>query len=156
MITIRDATIEDIPFMKAMIWEAIMASPGFVAEMGLEKIRQHEDNNWQEWAIQPNPAFIALDETGRKLGTLTLKPHEKEDEAVVGWRFGIGVEAAARGQGVGQRLIERALDYSRSHNARYLTLFVDPANTPAHTLYRKLGFVERGEEHGTLEMRISF
>ena len=34
-ITIREATAEDIPFMQAMIWEAILASPAFVAQHGV-------------------------------------------------------------------------------------------------------------------------
>jgi ribosomal protein S18 acetylase RimI-like enzyme len=156
MITIREATEEDRLFLKAMIWEAIMASPSLVSEMGLEKLRQHEEESWNKWSPASEPAFIALDNDGRKLGAISLRAHEQEDEKITGWRFGIGVEAEARGWRIGWQLIERALAFSRATGARYLTLFVDPANIPARALYSKMGFIEMGETHGAIEMRVTF
>src|SRR3954470_11437958 len=100
-ITIRNATEEDRLFLKAMTWEAIMASPNFVREMGLEKLREHEEESWANWTASAEPAFIAFNAEGRKLGAISLKANEKENDKVIGWRFGIGLEADARGQGIG-------------------------------------------------------
>jgi ribosomal protein S18 acetylase RimI-like enzyme len=156
IITIRDATAEDMPFLKAMNWEAILASPNFVREMGLEKIRQHEDESWANWTLNAEPAFIAVNAEGRRLGAISLKANEKENDKVIGWRFGIGLEADARGQGIGRQLIEHTLQFGRANGARYVSLYVDPANLPAFTLYHKMGFIEIGETHGAIEMRINF
>src|SRR5438094_168419 len=104
-ITIKEATTDDIPFLQAMIWEAIRASPGLIAQLGLENVQQHEAEYWRVWAEHPDPAFLAIDASGRKLGALTLKPNDT-DEPVSGWRLGIGVAAEARGQGVGRHLLE--------------------------------------------------
>jgi ribosomal protein S18 acetylase RimI-like enzyme len=39
--------------------------------------------------------------------------------------------------------------------ASYVTLFVDPTNTPAIALYQHVGFVEVGEQDKLLEMPIN-
>src|SRR4051812_15303955 len=97
---IQNAEAGDLPFLQAMNWQAVLASPGFIEEYGLEKLQQQEDDYWPTWTPQDNPAFIALDESGQKLGAIILKNHERDKLPVRGWRFGIGVEEAARGKGV--------------------------------------------------------
>lgn len=154
-ITLREATAEDIPFMRAMIWEAILASPTYLAQYGVEKMQQHEEHYWSSWREHLDPAFVALDGTGRKLGAITVKPNDK-GEPVSGWRIGIGVEAHTRGQGVGKRLIERAIAFARMKGARYVNLLVDPTNTRAIALYQHTCFVEVGERDYLIEMRINF
>ena len=126
-ITVREATTEDIPFVRAMIWEAIIASPILVTQDGIETMQQYEEHYWRNWTEHPNPAFVAIEVTGRKVGAITVKPNGT-DEPIQGWRIGIGVEAFARGQGVGQHLIERARDFARENNAIYVNRFVDPMN----------------------------
>ncbi len=152
-IAIREATAEDIPFLQAMIWEAILASPALIVQDGLETMQQYEEHYWRGWQEHPDPAFVALDATGRKLGAITVKPNDA-GEPVSGWRIGIGVEALARGQGVGRHLIERAITFAREKGALYINLFVDPTNMHAIALYRCLGFVEVGKIGELIEMRI--
>jgi ribosomal protein S18 acetylase RimI-like enzyme len=152
-ITIKEATAEDIPFLQAMIWQAMLASPIFVAHHGVETLQHLEEQYWRNWEAHPDPAFIALDATGQKLGAITVKPNGV-DEPVQGWRIGIAVVAHARGQGLGQRLLERAIAFAREKGADYINLFVDPTNTRAIALYRRVGFVEVGERDQVIEMRI--
>jgi ribosomal protein S18 acetylase RimI-like enzyme len=152
-ITVREATAEDIPFMRAMIWEAILASPNFVEQLGVENLQQMEDDYWHGWLEHPDPSFVAEDASGKKLGAISVKPNGQE-KPVNGWRIGIGVEAHARGQRVGQCLLERTITFARDNGARYINLFVDSANIPAITLYRRVGFVEVSEKDGLVEMRI--
>ncbi len=152
-ITVREATTEDIPFMRAMIWEAILASPIFLAQVGVEKVQQLEEDYWNGWRERPDPAFVAIDASGEKLGAISVKPNDK-DKPVSGWRLGIGVEAHARGQRVGQYLLERVIAFAKENGARYINLFVDSTNTPAITLYRRVGFVEMSERAGLIEMQI--
>ena len=59
-ILIKEATVEEVPFLKAMIWEAILASPLFVAHHGVETLKQLEEEYWDRWEEQPDPAFVAL------------------------------------------------------------------------------------------------
>lgn len=154
-VTIREATSEDIPFMRAMIWEAILASPNQVAHYGLETMQRFEERYWSRWAKHPDPAFVANDADGRKLGAITIKANDR-GKPVRSWRVGIGVEIGARGQGVGQHLLERAIAFARENGATYISLCVDPTNGPAIALYRRTGFVAVGEKDQLIEMRIRF
>lgn len=96
---------------------------------------------------------MALDATGRKLGAIFIKSHDAE-EPTGGWRLGIGVEAEMRSQGIGRRLLEHAIAFVREQGASYVHLYVDPVNTRAMALYRRVGFVEVGKQYKVLEMRI--
>jgi ribosomal protein S18 acetylase RimI-like enzyme len=153
-IIVRTATTQDIPFMRAMIWEAILASPALVAQHGLEAMQRYEEHYWNQWAEHPDPAFVALNAVGHKLGAITIKPNDT-DKPVSGWRIGIGVQAHARGQGVGNHLMEQAIAFAREKSAKYINLFVDPTNTQAIALYQRIGFVEVGEMDHLIEMRIN-
>ena len=150
-IIIMEATVDDVPFLKAMIWEAILASPHFVDRHSVETLQRLEEEYWSRWVEQPDPAFVALDVSGQKLGAITVKPIE-EDEPVQGWRIGIAVVPQARGHGVGQRLLERAIAFARDKKAHYVNLFVDPANRRAIALYHRVGFVEVDEVDQIIEM----
>ncbi len=46
-VTIRETTTEDIPFLQAMIWEAILASPILLAHYGIEALQQMEEQYWR-------------------------------------------------------------------------------------------------------------
>ena len=154
-IRIRRASADDIPFLRAMIWEAVLASPSFiVAHNGLAALEESEARRWETWQPEADPAFVALDADGSKLGAITLRPHSSPNGE--GWQLGLGAEAEARGRGAGQRLVEHAIVYLRGIAAPYLTLYVDTANTAAIALYRRTGFVECGLEHeNVIEMRRS-
>jgi ribosomal protein S18 acetylase RimI-like enzyme len=153
-ILIKEATVEDVPFLKAMIWEAILASPIFVAHHGVEILQQMEKEYWSRWEEQPDPAFVAIDASGQKVGAITVKPNG-EDEPIQGWRIGIAVVAQARGHGVGRHLLERAIAFARDKEAHYINLFVDPTNRRAIALYQRVGFVEIDERDQIIEMRIN-
>src|SRR5262249_31110194 len=140
-ITIRRATTADVPFLQAMIWQALLASPNVLAHHGLETIQQSEERYWSSWTEQSDPAFVAVDATGQRLGAIVLKPNDT-NEPVSGWQFGIGVEGQVRGQGVGQQLIERVIALAREKGAGHVNLLVDPSNTRAIALYQRMGFVQ--------------
>ncbi len=152
-IVIRQATADDIPFLRAMMREALLASPSFLAHHDLAALEQADEEVWSKWRDHPDPAFIAVDATGRNMGALRMRAHTAAEEQ--GWQIGIGVEAEARNQGIGRLLIERAIAYARATGAAYLYLIVDPANSPAIALYRRTGFVETGEREHIIEMRLS-
>jgi len=154
-ITIRDAQADDVPFMRDMIWEALLASPVFMAHLGIEAIQRHEDHYWNAWTAATDPGFIAVDGNSRKLGLILLKPSDPGQPAV-GWRLSMGVEADVRGQRIGQQLIEHALEFARADGKRFVNLFVDPTNSRAIALYRRIGFAEVAVQDNVIEMRISF
>jgi putative acetyltransferase len=58
--------------------------------------------------------------------------------------LGMMVRDRYRGQGVGSRLLEACIDWSRTHGAHKITLSVWPHNERAIRLYKHHGFVVEG------------
>jgi ribosomal protein S18 acetylase RimI-like enzyme len=57
---------------------------------------------------------------------------------------GLGVDPAYQGRGVGQALLEAAVEEARRRGARKLSLRVLGSNTTARRLYERCGFVVEG------------
>jgi RimJ/RimL family protein N-acetyltransferase len=62
--------------------------------------------------------------------------------------FGMLVDRAWRGRGVGSALVQAAVDRARRQGLHKLCLEVFPHNTAAIALYRKCGFAEEGRRVG--------
>ncbi|MBY6187291.1 GNAT family N-acetyltransferase [Marinobacter hydrocarbonoclasticus] len=77
----------------------------------------------------------------RVLGYVLMAPGQEGD----GWVLALAVSEAARGQGLARTLMNTALSHAAGRY-RQLKLTVDPNNTPAQSLYQKLGFEVIGEE----------
>lgn len=152
-ITIRAATLDDLPFLRAMQWEALLASPQFMASMGLDALHVREEQLWSTWPAPGEIAFVAEAPGPTPLGAVFLRVHERVDERVVGYRLAIAVRAERRGEGIGRRLIEHAKRYSVASGADYLVLFVDTSNQRAIHLYEATGFA-LGDQHGVVPMII--
>jgi ribosomal protein S18 acetylase RimI-like enzyme len=58
---------------------------------------------------------------------------------------GVRVSAAHRGQKIGQRLIEHALELAKSHGASLAQFTTDKSRQDAHRFYERLGFVASHE-----------
>jgi ribosomal protein S18 acetylase RimI-like enzyme len=151
-VDIRIATRADRPFLRRMQWEALQASPQFLAAMGIDPVRQREEQTWAAWPGPDEVAFVAEDpERGIPLGAVILRVHERAAGLVIGFRLVIGVEKAARRQGIGRLLIERAQAHAREQRAEYVTLDVDAANEPAIRAYRATSFAP-GDRHHIVPM----
>jgi ribosomal protein S18 acetylase RimI-like enzyme len=89
------------------------------------------------------PQFVAL--CGAKVvgwcDIVRLYPHLGYEH---NGRLGMGVLAPWRGQGVGRRLLDRALSAASGAGFRRVELEVYASNTAALALYRSRGFVEEG------------
>ncbi len=154
MIIVRDATIEDVPFIKEMMWEAIEFSPVLIRDSGVRELRARQSAYWGQWHETNHPVFVATDEAGQKLGAIALRPyHDFRHGAPAVWELGIGVAVTARRQGVGQKLLEKAIEHCRKTNLPYLVLTVDPTNRLAQALYRKTNFKITSKRYGVIEMR---
>jgi ribosomal protein S18 acetylase RimI-like enzyme len=61
------------------------------------------------------------------------------------WLGSVYVVPAARGRGLLEALLERAVGWAREQGGLELALEVHEDNAPARRAYRRLGFVETGE-----------
>ena len=101
-----------------------------------------DQTDWQRW-------FIAVTSEPRVVGHVDLKGDSLKT-GLHRCELGIGIERGFRGHGLGRRLMEVAIGFSRDAQVlRWLDLRVFAHNTRALALYRSLGF----EEVGTLRDR---
>ncbi|MCX4549520.1 GNAT family N-acetyltransferase [Streptomyces sp. NBC_01267] len=93
-------------------------------------------------AADPHQHLVVAVREGRVVGTLqlTVIPGLSRRGATRALIEGVRVHADERGSGLGTRLIEWAVDTSRSQNCRLVQLTSDTTRTDAHRFYERLGF----------------
>lgn len=96
-----------------------------------------------------NPQFVALDE-GRVVGWCDITRHFRPTQSHRG-SLGMGIIPAYRGNRLGQRLMEAALNAANDVGLIRIELFVHADNARAIALYERVGFRREGvERRGTL------
>ena len=96
-------------------------------------------------SIVASPAttlFVARDGENQIVGTLMLVLFRSPSGAR-GWIEDVIVDEEARGNGVGEALVDAAIDLARRSNARTLDLTSNPTREAANRLYVRCGFEQR-------------
>ncbi|MEV5987297.1 GNAT family N-acetyltransferase [Streptomyces sp. NPDC052051] len=90
----------------------------------------------------PNQHLMVAVREGRIVGTLqlTIIPGLSRKGATRSIIEGVRIHADERGNGLGARLIEWAVDESRRQNCQLVQLTSDTTRTDAHRFYERLGF----------------
>ena len=84
----------------------------------------------------------ALDEDERILGMLSLVVFDIPTGRRA-WIEDVVTDQAARGQGVGQSLVNAAVEHARELGAKTVDLTSRPTREAANRLYRRVGFLQR-------------
>ncbi|MFB2937246.1 GNAT family N-acetyltransferase [Aerosakkonemataceae cyanobacterium BLCC-F154] len=103
----------------------------------LEQMQITEANYW-----------VAIDEnSGKVVGTTGLYTYA-EDEAEAYWLGYTCVDPDCRGQGIGAKLVDFAIEKARSNDKKFLRLYTSnvPNQAVAQILYEKRGLLIIGEE----------
>lgn len=105
---------------------------------GLQAVRSHRFTG----VLLPDRWFI-LREGGRDAGVLILADQPDQDA----WELVyMGVTPAARGRGLGERIVRLALCEAREAGRQWLLLAVDRRNAPARRVYEAAGFTPFDEK----------
>lgn len=112
---------------------------------------QDDLKNMQEFYINPGGNFwIARDKnTGKIVGFVGLKKQSKE----ICKLKRMAVIESYRQQGIGQSLGEELINWAKNHGFKQVTLATG-VNEKAHSLYKKLGFVDNGYGKGGADYRM--
>ena len=99
------------------------------------------DEEWRAMVSQSH-TWLALD-GDRPLGSVARfrLPDQPEDECVL---VGMWVDPAARGRGVGERLVRTVLESAAAEGLSRVVLEVAHENAPARALYERMGFTATG------------
>lgn len=90
---------------------------------------------WAELAGRPRRDYAVLERQGRLVGYAGLDQSGEVADVMT-----IAVDPAARGGGLGRRLLEHLLAVAAAGGARWVMLEVRADNTAALELYRRFGF----------------
>jgi ribosomal protein S18 acetylase RimI-like enzyme len=141
MLQIREATLADADAAGHVVLEAYRSLPDYEAEPGYEIELADVASR-----LPPNAEVLVAEQDGAVVGCITFVPgHEsplaemlEPDEA--GIRM-LGVDAGARGQGIGRRLVEACIARARSLGRSAVFLHSTSYMHGAHRMYDRLGFV---------------
>ena len=147
--TIRAVEARDVPFLWDMMFEAAAVAES-MRTLGKEKALALPVNRKyvEDWGRPGDAGVIALDSAERPLGAAWYRLHSAESP---GYGFvsatipelTIGVRADARGQGIGNALLQALIALAQDQGYAALSLSVDRLN-PALRLYKRLGFRDAG------------
>ncbi|WP_026732617.1 GNAT family N-acetyltransferase [Fischerella sp. PCC 9605] len=86
--------------------------------------------------------WVAIDENSNKVIGITGLYCYKRDEAEANWLGWLCVDPLFRGQGIGKKLLEFAINKTKATGKKFLRLYTstDPNEATAQTLYEKYGF----------------
>lgn len=143
---IRNGSVRDWPFIQQLALEAITYS--------LSPLRGVDDDyaiNYRKqtlagfWAwLQRSQSRVFIAEEKERLGYLIL--NDRTNDELTGlpqaWVMDIAVIKSAWSQGVGKLLMERAEEYCREHEIKFIGLAVTSSNQRAVSLYESIGYTE--------------
>jgi predicted N-acetyltransferase YhbS len=142
-LAIRDARPADAPAIEAV---TLAAYGQYAAELPPSYWQAYRANILGTLADVTPAAQLVAERDGRLLGAVLLYPTGAFPRdgagAIVKWpevRL-LAVEPVARGQGVGDALMQACIRRARAAGAEALTLHTTPMMAAAVRLYRRLGF----------------
>ncbi|MEU9356566.1 GNAT family N-acetyltransferase [Streptomyces sp. NPDC048301] len=137
-IDIRPAAAADIPAIVAMLAD----DPIGAHRESPDDLTPYQ-SAFRRLAGDPHQHLVVAVREGRLVGTLqlTVIPGLSRRGATRSLIEGVRVHADARGDGLGTRLIQWAVDESRRQNCQLVQLTSDATRSDAHRFYERLGFI---------------
>jgi ribosomal protein S18 acetylase RimI-like enzyme len=135
-VTLRPARLEDLPALLRLEQAAFRGD-------------RLSPRSWRSLVARPSAiVMVALCREGSLLGATVLLLRAG---SAVARLYSIAVDAAARGRGVGRRLLERCIDDAHDRGCSVLRLETRADNRAAQALFRRLGFSELDRKPGYYE-----
>ncbi|MEU9445668.1 GNAT family N-acetyltransferase [Streptomyces sp. NPDC048304] len=119
------------------------ASVGFLAPLGHEEAAAWWRERAEAAAAGRLAVWVALDDTGRPAGTVSLAHPDKPNSRHRAELVKLMVHRSARGRGLGRRLLTTAEDAAAAAGITLLHLDTE-TGSPAERLYRSAGWTRAG------------
>ncbi len=91
----------------------------------------------EDCRIQPDGVFVVLDESGTVIGFVTTR---LQRPSRIGWIPNMAVDAAHQAKGLGQAMLEHALEFFREQGMEIAKIETLEQNPVGQKLYPRLGF----------------
>jgi RimJ/RimL family protein N-acetyltransferase len=147
----RIGTINDLPFLKEMLCEAILWNQP-ENKPSLEELLSRPDlaKILADWGDRKGDlSIVAIDEDHHPVGAVWYRFWARNDHSF-GFvdedvpELGIAIGKECRGKGLGTLLMKKIIDHTRRIGINKMSLSVSPLNV-ALKLYQKLGFYKVGD-----------
>lgn len=132
-VQVRDATADDAPAIAALVNQAFLVERFFVDG---DRTSPAEIARLLETAT-----FLLAEADGRLVGCVYVEL--RGDRGYFGM---LSVDPSHQGEGLGRRLVDAAEDRCRSRGCRLMEIHVVDVREELPPFYRRLGYVEAGEE----------
>jgi len=142
MVVVRVATPEDWQAVRDARLEALREAPDAFAST-VEREATYSEQEWRAWTQVRGHGLMYLAEVAGLPGLAGMAGVLAEVDTA--HLIAMWVRPAARGQKVGEALIEAAVEWSRPQGLRRMYLWVTESNAPARRLYERCGFTMTGE-----------
>jgi GNAT superfamily N-acetyltransferase len=137
-VLVRRLTPTDVDTLRAIRLEALRTDPDAFGST-LEREEGRSDDDWRAW-LGRGATFVA-DIEGEPSGlVVALQQHDASIVALLA----MFVSSRARRLGLGQALVEAAVEWAASVRAERVVLMVIEGNAPAISLYESCGFAFTG------------
>jgi GNAT superfamily N-acetyltransferase len=145
-VSVRAVAVGDAPQLRELRLRALTESPDAFAGTAEEEARLPA-SHWRELAHQSGVAdhlaiYVAID-GARWLAMGAGRWYDRDRGIAQLW--GMWVDPAARGLGLGERLVQDVRGWAARQDARFLRLGVATRPGDATPFYERLGFVRTGE-----------
>lgn len=145
---IREHAVGDKPFLREMLEMAAVPTYPELLQLGRISLRERLDAIFEQAYCHPEKRiWVAEDTEQNRAGMVWIQPSfhpvtELPDFLVLN----VAVRPRHRGRGLAEALMDTAKAHAASRGIQRLRLFVSAVNTPAVTLYEKLGYQEQTRE----------
>ncbi|MBX3579199.1 MAG: GNAT family N-acetyltransferase [Rhizobiaceae bacterium] len=154
-IDIRPLTRSDAPAFRALRIAGLTESPGaFTASIEEEEAVSDADMAARAEPAAPSVFFGAFDD-GRLVGMAGYIANDRPKTRHKGVMVAVYVAPEWRATKIGRRLVDAVVDHAAALGA-ILLCTVRADNTPARTLYLRLGFVPYGLERNAIRIGDAF
>ena len=142
--TFRDATPADLPAIVALLAQDTLGEKREDASLPLDPAYELA---FQTIAANPDQRQIVAERDGAVIGTmqLTFIPGIAFKGAWRGQIEAVRVAESLRGQGIGGKMIDWAVEQCRARHCRMVQLTSDKSRTAAHRFYERLGWTRSHE-----------
>lgn len=138
---IRRLEPDEVAQLRELRLRALREDPGAFAE-SYEAARARPLDDWAAWSADESLVIFVATEGERWVGMAAGRLRDELPDAV--WLSALWVDPAARGTGLGARLIDAVADWARELGRARLDLSVTTNNEAAAALYGRTGFAPTG------------